>query len=185
MIDVSALQEPERSWSAQAMTEELTNIGVTPVLDAKSHREADESEGPQTVPAIDPSHDAVLAMEIANQQYVTVYVPETHHPGEKKITTEEKDGKVVTTLKEYPSTTTGGFTYKVPVLQARFGLVRIPVEGTPASAYETIWTANVEITGERGTTLGEMAVESARKAVRQLGRDRVILPPKALHTAQR
>ena len=172
-IDVSALKEPERSWSAQAMAQELAKIGVTPL----------ETSAPENDAQTDVQ--VTLAMEIYNQQMVTVHVPEKFHPGDKKITTEEKDGKVVTTVKKSPSYTTGGYSYKVPVVQSRFGLVRSPTNGPQQSGYETIWTANVETTGERGTTLAELAVESARKAVRQLGWDRVLRPPPTVHTAQR
>ena len=167
-IDVSALGEPERSWSAQAIAQELLKIGVTSI-----ETSAIEDDAQTDV-------DVTLAMEIYNQQYVTVHVPETFRPGNKTITTEEKDGKVVTTVKETPGYTTDGYSYKVPVMQARFGLVRARVGATGTSAYDIVWTANVETTGKRGATLEKMAVHCARKAVRQLGGDRVILPTKGM-----
>ncbi len=160
-IDLSALAEPARSGVAQAMAEELSNIGVTPVTQ-------------QTDPQV--TSDLVLAMEIVSQQYVTIYVPETDRQGSRQVMSQERNGRSVPVVVETPGYRTGDYTYDVPVMQSRFGLVRSQSGRARTSAYETVWTANVEAVGEEDTTFAELRVESARKAVRQFGRDQVLRP---------
>jgi len=176
LVDVEDMPEPARTWSEKIMADELARLGVTPIRNS-----SDASED---------SIDAVLTMNLVSRRYVTIDVPVTYYPGETKITTYEKKGKTVTEIKERPGYHTGGYSYDVPVAQANFSLTRTPVSGVRPSNLtraDTIWTATTRVQGARQATWAALAVDLARRTIRQLGRDKVILlpDPETVSIAQR
>lgn len=152
-ITVTDMPEPSRSWSAQKLAEELSTMGIVTV--GTEHKA-----------------DTLLTMRLVGQRYVTIDVPLVYHPGETKVTTYEKKGKTVTKIRERPGYTTGGYSYNVPEAQAAFTLNRSEQDGRIA----TVWTANTVVRGSENAGWAALAVDMVQRTVRQLKRDKVIVP---------
>lgn len=159
-VHVDGVREPGRSWSKTELIDELTQMGVATTA---ASREA----------------DAILSMSVERQRYVTIYVPVTHHPGKTTVTTYEKDGKTITEVEERAGYTTGGYSYDVPEATAAFTLHH----KAPHQPNATIWTARALVQGQQNAKWEALAVDMAQRAVRQLKRDKVILPVQASQTA--
>ncbi|NKB42815.1 MAG: hypothetical protein GKS03_00925 [Alphaproteobacteria bacterium] len=152
-VAVEDMQDPGRSWSERKLADELSAIGVYTV-------------------GAESKAEALLTMRLVRQRYVIVDVPLVYHPGETKVITYEKKGKTVTKIKERPGYTTGGYSYEVPEATAAFTLDVSELEGRTA----TVWTANTTVRGEENAGWAALAVDIAQRTVRQLRRDKVLLP---------
>lgn len=161
-VHVDGVREPGRSWSRAELINELSQMGV---VTTAASRDA----------------DAILSMSVERQRYVTIYVPVTHHPGKTTVTTYEKDGKTITEIEERAGYTTGGYSYDVPEATAAFTLRH----KAPHQPNTTIWTARALVQGTQKAKWEALAVDMAQRAVRQLKRDKVILPVEASQTASR
>lgn len=131
--------------------------------------------------------DAVLTMRLLSERIATIDVPLIYHPGETVVTTYEHKGKTITEIKERPGHHTGGYSYDVPIAKANFALTK-PVTGpTGGIQTDTVWTALAEVQGRARTGWAALSEDMARRAVKRLGQDKVIvLPePQTIHTAQR
>lgn len=158
-VQVEQMEEPSRSWSERAMIRELKRLG---------HRVTEKHD----------AADALLTMRLTRQKYVTIDVPQRHHPGTTTVTTYEKDGKTVTEIKESAPYTTGGYSYQLPEVKADFTLDYLSLQAAEA----TVWTANAVLRGERNEGWPFLSAQLAERAVRQLGRDKIVLPAVPLQT---
>lgn len=177
LIDVAQMPEPQRSWSEQALADEVIKLGVIPIRP--------QSNGGK--PKAASTRDAVLTMTLISERIQTIDVPVTYYPGETVITTYEDDGKTITKIKERPGYHTGGYSYDVPIAQASFAL-RQPSNRTGSDVhFATIWTALAEVQGSKKASWAALSVDLARRAIRRLAQDKVIVVPERapIHAALR
>lgn len=174
-IDVNDMPEPARSWAENELARGLAGLGVIPLRPALK-RPSGGARSTLHGRAADTPPDAVLHMDLVSQTYSTVDVPLTFHPGETTITTTEEHGKTVTEIEETAGYYTGGYSYEVPVSRAKLSLTRTTPDDAGTATGDTIWLANTQV-GERGASWANLAAEMARRAMRQLGYDKVIVTP--------
>lgn len=175
LINVTEMPDPQRQWSEQALVEEVAKLGVAPVRVRASKKDIvwDESAASSTPPTSDP----VLTMTLVSERMRRIDVPLTYHPGETVVTTYEEKGKTVTKIKEKPGYTTGGYSYDVPVAKANFALTRqMPTPGGNTTT-DTVWTALAEVQGGTRTGWATLSEDMARRAVKRLGQDKVLIVP--------
>lgn len=187
LINVQSMPEPQRQWSEQALVEEMAKLGVTPVRTRTTRQDILWDDGTVPPAAASPRGDTVLTMKLMSERVVTVDVPITYHPGETRVTTYEHKGKTVTEIRERPGYTTGGYSYDVPVAQANFAITkRLPGPDGIAQT-QTIWTARAEVEGRQRTGWAALSADMARRAVKRLGEDKVLIvpPPLAFQAARR
>ena len=127
----------------------------------------------------DAKADTLLTMRLLGQRYVTIDVPLVYHPGETKVMTYEKKGKTITKIKERPGYTTGGYFYDVPKAQAAFTLNRSEPDGWIA----TVWRANTVVRGAENAGWAALSIDMVQRTMRQLKRDKVIVPATNLRIA--
>lgn len=209
LIDVQSMPEPQRQWSEQALVEEVAKLGVTPVPTGPTgvaDKGATTSTGtskddivwdgeaaplsaasPSIQNTNSPMGDSVLTMTLVSERILTVDVPITYHPGETRVTTYEHKGKTVTEIKERPGYTTGGYSYEVPVAKANFALTKKLPGPDGRTQIRTIWTALTEVEGRQRTGWAALSVDMARRAMKRLSQDNVLIVPERapIQAAQR
>jgi len=177
LINVTEMPDPQRQWSEQALVEEVAKLGVAPVRIRALKKDIVWDETPARATA--PTSDPILTMTLISERMRRVDVPLTYHPGETVVTTYERKGKTITEIKEKPGYTTGGYSYDVPVAKANFALTRqMPTPGGNTIT-DTVWTALAEVEGGTRTGWAALSEDMARRAVRRLGQDKVLIVPEA------
>lgn len=189
LINVTDMPNAQQQWSEQALAEEVAKLGVTPVrIRASKDDIVWQGEAPVASQSADmPTTDAVLTMTLLNQRMATIDVPLIYHPGETVVTTYERKGKTITEIKERPGYSTGGYSYDVPIAKANFALTRQMPSASGETFTDTVWTALAEVQGGQRTGWPALSEDMARRAVRRLGQDKVLIipEPNSLKTAQR
>lgn len=192
LIQVQNMPDSQRQWSEQALSQEIAKLGVTPVRAkaatraAKSEIQWDEvpqgesqgsSQGKPQKDITPIQVDAVLTMRLISERMATIDVPLVYHPGETVVTTYERKGKTITEIKERPGHHTGGYSYDVPIAKANFALTKPVPSAMGGIQTDTVWTALAEVQGSTRMGWAALSQDMARRAVKRLGQDKVILLP--------
>lgn len=183
LISVQNMPDPQRQWSEQTLVEGIAKLGVKPVRTRTAQK--DIVWDGETSPTKPSRSDAVLTMRLVSERILTVDVPLTYHPGETKVTTYEHKGKTVTEIKERPGYTTGGYSYDVPVAKANFALTQQIPSGAGTAQTQTVWTAMAEVQGRERTGWAALSADLARRAIKRLGQDKVLIVPEPIQAALR